>query len=261
MVRSLSHMRFFLRAISIKAISSCSPQLLKSVAESTGIYLFLPVCISENRDVEPSWCFWNVPAALTCRLTWIHPWMFPVTSPWRRMLVHRWLSMLFSAPIGVRTVRTKVYLRSKSWQENFTAQQLASLLRCNLPGNSSHSRMIWKMLLTNSNMVLDPALDILANMVSSITALWKAQMSFLHNDTFTWFHQQSMSIVVPSATVVLDVIREIRFNLLTEEQLRNQSVITRWFSKRLSRLLPYASAQFLTCLSHRNLSCHSYQQM
>lgn len=112
MVRSLSVMRFSLRAISIKAISSCCPQLLKSVAESTGIYLFLPVCISENQDTEPSWCFWNVPAALTCRLTWIHLWMFPVTSPWRRMLVHRWLSMLFSTPIGVRTVRTKVYLRS-----------------------------------------------------------------------------------------------------------------------------------------------------
>ncbi|XP_056890702.1 uncharacterized protein mslnb isoform X1 [Takifugu flavidus] len=120
-------------------------------------------------------------------------------------------------------------------QENFTAQQLASLLKCNLPGNSSHSRMIWKMLLTKSIMVLDPALDILANM--------------------------SMSIVVPSATEVLDVIREIRLNLLTEEQLRNQSVITRWFSRRLSRLLPYASAQFLTCLSLRNLSCHSYQQI
>lgn len=70
-----------------------------------------------------------------------------------------------------------------------------------------------------------------------------------------------MSIVVPSATEVLDVIREIRLNLLTEEQLRNQSVITRWFYRRLSRLLPNASAQFLTCLSLRNLSCHSYQQM
>lgn len=70
-----------------------------------------------------------------------------------------------------------------------------------------------------------------------------------------------MSAVVPSATEVLDVIREIRLNLLTDEQLRNQSVVTRWFSVRLSRLLPHASSQFLTCLSLRNLSCHSYQQM
>lgn len=56
-------------------------------------------------------------------------------------------------------------------QENFTAQQLASLLRCNLPGNSSHSRMIWKMLLTKTAMALDQALDILANMVGLISAL------------------------------------------------------------------------------------------
>lgn len=70
-----------------------------------------------------------------------------------------------------------------------------------------------------------------------------------------------MSTVVPSATVVLDVIREIRLNVLSDEQLRNQSVITKWFSVRLSRLLPAASAQFLSCLSLRNLSCHSYQQM
>lgn len=54
-------------------------------------------------------------------------------------------------------------------QENFTAHQLASLLTCNLPGNSSDSRMIWKMLLTKSTMALDPALDILANMVSLIS--------------------------------------------------------------------------------------------
>lgn len=54
-------------------------------------------------------------------------------------------------------------------QENLTAYQLASLLKCNLPGNGSHSRMIWKMLLTKSAVSLDPALDILANMVSLIS--------------------------------------------------------------------------------------------
>lgn len=70
-----------------------------------------------------------------------------------------------------------------------------------------------------------------------------------------------MGTVVPSATEVLDVIRELRLNLLTDEQLGNQSVITRWFSSRLSRLLPAVSPQFLTCLGLRNLSCQSYQQM
>lgn len=70
-----------------------------------------------------------------------------------------------------------------------------------------------------------------------------------------------MNTVVPSANEVLDIIRELRLDQLTDEQLRNQSVITRWFSSRLSRLLPAASVQFLTCLGIRNLSCHSYQQM
>ena len=50
--------------------------------------------------------------------------------------------------------------------ENFSAHQLVSLLKCNLPGNSSHSKMLWKMVLTKLSFVLDPALDILANMVS-----------------------------------------------------------------------------------------------
>lgn len=54
-------------------------------------------------------------------------------------------------------------------QKEFTAHQLASLLKCNLPGNSSNSRMIWKMLLTKSSKTLDLALDILADMVSLIS--------------------------------------------------------------------------------------------
>ncbi|XP_044043889.1 uncharacterized protein LOC122872151 [Siniperca chuatsi] len=119
--------------------------------------------------------------------------------------------------------------------ENFTANQLVSLLKCNLPGNSSHSKVLWKMLLTKLSFVLDPALDILANM--------------------------SMTMVGPSATEVLDVIGEIRVSMLTDEQLMNSSVIRKWFSGRLSRFLPSASGMFLRCLSRRNLSCHSYQQI
>ena len=55
--------------------------------------------------------------------------------------------------------------------ENFTANQLAAVLRCDLPGNNSHSKMLWKMLLTKLSYVLDPALDILANMVSDSSYL------------------------------------------------------------------------------------------
>ncbi|XP_036949254.1 uncharacterized protein LOC119016969 [Acanthopagrus latus] len=117
--------------------------------------------------------------------------------------------------------------------ENFSAHQLVSLLKCNLPGNSSHSKMLWKMVLTKLSFVLDPALDILAN----------------------------MSAVVPSAMEVLDVLGEIRVSMLTDEQLRNSSVIMTWFSGRLSGFLPSASGRFLHCLIRRNLSCHSYQQI
>ncbi|XP_026214815.1 uncharacterized protein LOC113161444 [Anabas testudineus] len=119
--------------------------------------------------------------------------------------------------------------------ENFTANQLVSLLECNLPGNSSHSKVLWKMLLSKLSYVLDPALDILANM--------------------------PMSMVGSSVTEVLDVISEMRLSVLKDEQLTNSSVIDEWFSSRLSRFLPFASGGFLTCLSHRNLSCQSYQHI
>lgn len=37
---------------------------------------------------------------------------------------------------------------------------------CNLSGNSAHSKTLWKILLTKVSNVLNPALDILANMVN-----------------------------------------------------------------------------------------------
>ncbi|XP_068444753.1 uncharacterized protein [Clinocottus analis] len=119
--------------------------------------------------------------------------------------------------------------------ENFTANKLVSLLKCNLPGNSRNSKGLWKLLLMKLSFVLDPALDILANM--------------------------STNTVVPAASAVLDVIGEIRVSMLTDEQLMNSSVIGTWFSGRLRVFLPSASKTFLQCLSTRNLSCDSYQQI
>ncbi|XP_023262765.1 uncharacterized protein LOC111655549 [Seriola lalandi dorsalis] len=119
--------------------------------------------------------------------------------------------------------------------QNFTANQLVSLLKCNLPGNSSHSKVLWKMLLTKLSSVLNPALDILANM--------------------------SMTTVGSSAREVLDVIGEIRVSMLTDEQLMDSGEIRKWFSERLSAFLPSASGRFLHCLTRRNLSCQSYQQI
>ncbi|XP_049576816.1 uncharacterized protein [Syngnathus scovelli] len=119
--------------------------------------------------------------------------------------------------------------------ENFTANQLASLLSCNLTGDSKRSVVLWKILLSNLSTILDPALDILASMPENT--------------------------IGPSGPEILDVIGEIRVAVLTDEQLRNSSVITRWFSRRLKAFLPSASNNFLRCLSHRNLSCQSYQQI
>ncbi|XP_029906846.1 uncharacterized protein LOC115358879 [Myripristis murdjan] len=119
--------------------------------------------------------------------------------------------------------------------ENFTANHLVSLLSCNLPGNSSRSKMVWKMLLTKLSSVLDRALDILAS--------------------------KPMPMIGSSALEVLDVIGEMRVSLLRDEQLTNSSVIRKWFSGRLRGFLSSASGRFLHCLSRRNLSCHSYQQI
>ncbi|XP_014907129.1 uncharacterized protein mslnb isoform X9 [Poecilia latipinna] len=118
--------------------------------------------------------------------------------------------------------------------EDFTAEQLASLMRCNLPSNSSHSRVLWKLLLTKLSSVLNPALDMLAN--TSVG-------------------------MIPSAEAILDVIEEIRLSALTDGELTNSSVIHLWFAERLSGFLPFASGRFLLCLTSKNLSCPSYQQI
>ncbi|XP_076003783.1 uncharacterized protein LOC142996666 isoform X2 [Genypterus blacodes] len=117
--------------------------------------------------------------------------------------------------------------------ENFTANQMVSLLKCDLPGASSHSKMLWKMLLSKLSFVLTPALDIMAS-----------------TSTFS---------VSQSASEILDVIGEIKVSMLSDEQLRNSSIIRKWFSHRLRGFLPFASARLLRCLSNRNLSCQSFQ--
>ncbi|XP_039670200.1 uncharacterized protein LOC120567316 [Perca fluviatilis] len=104
--------------------------------------------------------------------------------------------------------------------ENFTANQLVSLIECNLPGNSKYSKVLWKMLLTKLSFVLDPALDVLANM--------------------------PMATVGPSASQILDVIWEMRVSLLTDEQLMNSSVI----AKKLPAL---SGGRNLSCASYQQI--------
>lgn len=72
---------------------------------------------------------------------------------------------------------------------------------------------------------------------------------------------QPNATVGPSVSEILDVVGEIRMALLSDEQLMNGSVVRMWFFNRLRLFLPSASGRFLSCLSRRNLSCHSYQMM
>ncbi|XP_045069142.1 uncharacterized protein mslnb [Coregonus clupeaformis] len=119
--------------------------------------------------------------------------------------------------------------------KDFTAEHLVSLLKCKLPGNTSHSKETWKLLLTKLTSVLDEALDVFSNM--------------------------SKPVIGPEVSQALDVIGEIRVNRLTEDQLRDSNVIRKWFSGRLRAFLPSASEGFLHCLSTKNLSCDTYQQI
>lgn len=67
--------------------------------------------------------------------------------------------------------------------------------------------------------------------------------------------------MIPLAEEILDVIEEIRLSALTDGELADSGVIHLWFTERLSVFLPFASGRFLLCLTSRNLSCPSYQQM
>ncbi|KAL1005125.1 hypothetical protein UPYG_G00054870 [Umbra pygmaea] len=118
---------------------------------------------------------------------------------------------------------------------NFTAEDLVSLLKCELASNVSQSIKTWKLLLTKVTPVLDNALDILYNM--------------------------SIPLIGPAVSEVLDVIGEIRINTLTYDQLRDSEVIRVWFNQRLDAFLPSVSGGFLNCLITRNLSCDTYQQI
>ncbi|XP_077575260.1 uncharacterized protein LOC144198224 [Stigmatopora nigra] len=76
-----------------------------------------------------------------------------------------------------------------------------------------------------------------------------------------WSFVQPKNVIIVSAPEILDVIADLRLALLSDEDLNNSSVISKWFSERLKHFLPWASPNFLRCLSNRNLTCQSYQQI
>ncbi|KAK5612585.1 hypothetical protein CRENBAI_011035 [Crenichthys baileyi] len=149
------------------------------------------------------------------------------TPPERDVVIHSVFDFLLESPEERKFADVLHFMVQLAGElEDFTAEQLASLMRCNLPGNSSHSRVLWKLLLTKLSNVLDPALDMLANTSPGI---------------------------IPSADTILDVIEEIRLSALTAQDLMNSSVIRLWFTERLSSFLPSVSGRFLLCLTSRKI--------
>ncbi|XP_029355460.1 uncharacterized protein mslnb [Echeneis naucrates] len=183
--------------------------------------------IDELLSIAPDAC---VPANITCPLT-----LFNASNVCRGINSSDLQSYLDTSASADVPCNFPLEKYACAQLQNFTANRLVSLLRCDLPGNSSRSKVLWKMLLTKLSSVLNPALDIIANM--------------------------STTMLGPSAKEVLDVIGEIRVSLLTDEQLMDRSEIRRWFAERLRAFLPSASGRFLHCLTRRNLSCPSYQQI
>ncbi|XP_063055736.1 uncharacterized protein LOC134449623 isoform X2 [Engraulis encrasicolus] len=118
---------------------------------------------------------------------------------------------------------------------NVSAEYLASLLKCKLSSDMAVSKEAWKLLLTKASAVLDQALSILANM--------------------------SVALNGPSVPLVLDVIREMRLDLLDPQELNHMGVLSSWLGGHLGAFLPSASGIFLKCLGSRPLSCATYQHV
>ncbi|XP_034044638.1 uncharacterized protein LOC117526697 [Thalassophryne amazonica] len=112
-----------------------------------------------------------------------------------------------------------------------TAEDLAVLIKCNR--SFTGSRTVWKLLLSKASAVLENSLDLLASM------------------TLDPRHT--------AVSLVLDAVREIRLDAST---LYNDSdFIQLWFNRRLRPFLPAMSTDFLSCLSTKNLSCSTYQDI
>ncbi|XP_062398476.1 uncharacterized protein mslnb isoform X5 [Sardina pilchardus] len=118
-----------------------------------------------------------------------------------------------------------------------TAQHLTQLLVCQLSSNRTYSKETWKLLLTKTSDVLDEALIMFSHMASNM----------------------SLSLMGPSVTDVLDILGELRLELLSDTQWEDLDFISSLFGDSLRPFLPFASGELLHCVSRRNLTCETYQ--
>ncbi|KAG5276941.1 hypothetical protein AALO_G00111660 [Alosa alosa] len=121
----------------------------------------------------------------------------------------------------------------------FTEIHLAQLLVCELSSNITYSRETWKLLLTKTIAILDGALILFSNIVSS----------------------SSLTVMGSSVTHVLDVLGELRLDSISDLQWKDISFISLLFGESLRPFLPSASAGLLLCVSSKNLSCETYQHI
>ncbi|XP_052402480.1 uncharacterized protein LOC127949391 isoform X2 [Carassius gibelio] len=105
---------------------------------------------------------------------------------------------------------------------------LVTLLNAHLSVDDMSSAESWKLFLTRVSNLLDVALLQLSNQ----SVWWSSS----------------------SASVALDVLRELRLDRLTDE-----SAVVLWLDEHLRAFLPSASGTFLQCLRSQNLSCQSFQ--
>ncbi|XP_057188180.1 uncharacterized protein mslnb [Triplophysa rosa] len=122
----------------------------------------------------------------------------------------------------------------------FTAENLADLLTCHLSSNSStSSKEIWKLLFTKTNESLDQALTIFSSTTQNL----------------------SQPIRSESLSLVLDVIAELMLERWSDDQWNDVVFISAMFGQNLKLFLPYASSTLLSCVSGKNLSCQTFQQL
>ncbi|XP_052370175.1 uncharacterized protein LOC127927587 [Oncorhynchus keta] len=114
-----------------------------------------------------------------------------------------------------------------------TSENLVSLLKCKLSGNTSHSAQIWKLFFSKVSVVLNSALDLFSNTTLDPSS--------------------------PAVSQALDAIREVRLDSFSLASLRDEKIINLWFNTRLRPFLPAVSTDFLSCLGTKNFSCSTYQ--
>ncbi|XP_076142601.1 uncharacterized protein LOC143124782 [Alosa pseudoharengus] len=116
--------------------------------------------------------------------------------------------------------------------ESLSADGLATLLECKLPNSNSYPKETWKAFFVKVAGILDEALLQYSGKV------------------------QNLTLSVPT---VLEVIREVKLNNLTEAQLKDKAFISQWFNIRLGPFLPSVTPKFLTCLTNQSFSCETFQ--